>query len=35
MENGWDNDINQLRLIDIQGSLNIGDKLYGEKSKLN
>jgi hypothetical protein len=35
MENGWDNDINQLRLIDVQGFLNVGDKLYGEKSKLN
>ena len=35
MENGWDNDTNQLRLIDVQGTLNIEDKLYGEESKLN
>jgi len=35
MENGWDNDTNQLRLIDVQGTLNINDKLYGERSKLN
>ena len=35
MENGWDNDINQLRLDNSQGTLNIGDKLYGELSKLN
>ena len=35
MENGWDNDTNQLRLIDVQGTLNVEDKLYGEKSKLN
>ena len=35
MEDGWDNDINQLRLINVKGVLNVGDKLYGEKSKLN
>jgi len=35
MEDGWDNDINQLRLINAKGVLNVGDKLYGEKSKLN
>ena len=35
MEDGWDNDINQLRLINSKGVLNVGDKLYGEKSKLN
>jgi photosystem II stability/assembly factor-like uncharacterized protein len=35
MENGWDNELNELRLIDCVGSLKVGDKLYGEKSKLN
>ena len=35
MEDGWDNDINQLRLINAKGVLNVGDKLYGENSKLN
>ncbi len=35
MENGWNNDINQLRLIDVKGTLNPGDRLYGEISKLN
>jgi hypothetical protein len=35
LEDGWDNDINQLRLIDAQGVLNVGDKLYGQLSKLN
>ena len=35
MENGWDNDNKQIRLIDAQGTLNIGDRLLGEKSKLN
>jgi hypothetical protein len=34
MENGWDNKLNQLRLNDCFGALNIGDKLYGENSKL-
>jgi hypothetical protein len=35
MENGWDNDINQLRLIDAKGELEVGNKLKGEKSLLN
>jgi hypothetical protein len=35
MENGWDNDINQLRLIDTEGELEVGNKLKGEKSLLN
>ena len=35
MENGWDNDINQLRLINAKGELEIGNKLKGEKSLLN
>lgn len=35
MENGWDNDINQLRLIDAKGELEVENKLKGEKSLLN
>lgn len=35
MENGWDNEINQLRLIDAKGELEVGNKLKGEKSLLN
>jgi len=35
MENGWDNDINQLRLVDAKGELEVGNKLRGEKSLLN
>jgi hypothetical protein len=35
MENGWDNDINQLRLIDAKGELEVGNTLKGEKSLLN
>jgi photosystem II stability/assembly factor-like uncharacterized protein len=35
MENGWDNNINQLRLIDAKGELEVGNKLKGEKSLLN
>ena len=35
MENGWDNDINQLRLIDAKGELEVGNKIKGEKSLLN
>jgi hypothetical protein len=35
MENGWDNDINQLRLINAKGELEVGNKLKGEKSLLN
>ena len=35
MENGWDNDINQLRLIDTKGELEVGNKLKGDKSLLN
>jgi len=34
-EDGWDNDINQLRMIDVKGELEIGNKLKGEKSLLN
>lgn len=35
MENGWNNNINELRLIDVKGDLNIGDRLYGQSSLLN
>ena len=35
MENGWDNGINQLRLIDSQGELNVGNRLFGTNSRLN
>lgn len=35
MKNGWDNDINELRLTDVKGNLNIGDKLKGEISLLS
>jgi len=34
MEDGWDNDLNQLRLIDSFGNLRVGDKLSGESSKV-
>jgi len=35
MQNGWDNNINQIRMINSKGELNVGDKLYGERSRLN
>jgi hypothetical protein len=35
MKNGWDNDINELRLINVTGDLNVGDKLRGSISLLN
>jgi hypothetical protein len=35
MENGWDNNINQMRLKDISGEINVGDKIFGEISKIN
>jgi len=34
MESGWDNKINQLRLIDSEGVLKPGDKLLGSRSRL-
>ena len=34
MENGWDNNINQLRMIDSSGDLEVGYKLYGTRSGL-
>jgi len=33
-ENGYDSDINQLRLTNSVGELRVGDVLYGEQSKL-
>lgn len=35
MENGWDGNLNLLRLTDCNGTLSVGDKLYGETSKIN
>jgi len=35
MENGWDNDINEIRMINCKGDLRVGNKLYGKNSKLN
>jgi hypothetical protein len=35
MKNGWDNDINELRLINVTGELKVGDKLRGNISLLN
>ena len=29
VENGWDVELNQLRLTDSQGELRVGDTLYG------
>ena len=34
MENGWDNDLNQLRISESFGTLNVGDKITGETSKI-
>ena len=34
VENGWDVELNQLRLTDSQGELRVGDTLYGERSKI-
>ena len=34
-ENGWDNDINQLRLVDSKGELEVSNKLLGTRSRLN
>jgi hypothetical protein len=35
MENGWDNKLNQMRLKNISGEINTGDKIFGEISKVN
>jgi len=34
MENGWDNDINEIRMNNCKGDLKIGNKLKGQISKL-
>ena len=34
MESGWTNEINQLRLIDSKGELEVGNKLLGTRSRL-
>lgn len=35
MENGWDNRLNQMRLKNISGEINVEDKIFGEISKVN
>lgn len=35
MEDGWDNDLNQMRVIDVKGVLKVGDKIKGSISNLN
>ncbi len=35
MENGWDNKLNQMRLKNISGEIAVGDKIFGETSKIN
>jgi hypothetical protein len=35
LEDGWDNDINQLRLIDSKGELEVGNRILGTRSRLN
>lgn len=35
MDTGWDNDLNQMRVTNSFGELNVGDKIYGESSKIN
>lgn len=35
MKNGWNNDINELRLVDVSGTLSSGDRLVGQRSRLN
>ena len=35
MENGWDGNLNLLRITDGIGNLRVGDKLFGENSKVN
>jgi hypothetical protein len=35
MENGWDGKLNQLRLDAGEGTLEVGDKLFGQTSKVN
>jgi hypothetical protein len=35
MENGWDGQLNQMRLKNIFGEINVGDKIFGETSRIN
>lgn len=35
MKNGWNNNINELRLLDVSGTLSVGDRLVGQRSRLN
>ena len=35
LENGWENDLNQLRVTRATGELEVGDKLFGQESKTN
>jgi hypothetical protein len=35
MENGWDGTLNQMRLKNISGEINVGDKIFGEISRIN
>lgn len=35
MENGWDNDLNQMRVTDSFGELNVDDKILGTTSRIN
>jgi hypothetical protein len=35
MENGWDNDLNQMRLKNVSGEVTVGAKIFGETSKIS
>ena len=35
MENGWDGELDQMRLKDVSGDITVGDKIFGETSKIN
>jgi len=34
MENGWDGQLNQMRLKNVSGDITIGDSIFGETSKI-
>jgi len=34
MERGWDGRLNQMRLKNVSGDITVGDKIYGETSKI-
>ena len=34
MENGWDDKLNQMRITNATGNLQVGDSLFGESSKI-